>query len=128
MKPGHLSNGYVRDNIENEHDHQAFEKNGMSSPSEGEKNQNDGEGNDSDRPPRSASMSTLCWVVLCSSMLVAMLQAALDSTITANLQPTIIETFGEIAKFPWINVTYSLGLGGSCLFWYSDFTLQSKNG
>lgn len=84
---------------------------------EEEKDRNDGEDNDFDRPPRSASLSTLGWVVLCSSMLVAMLQAALDSTITANLQPTIIETFGEIAKFPWINVTYSLGLGGSCLFW-----------
>ena len=68
-------------------------------------------------PPRSRSMSSLAWFVLCSSMLLTELQAALDSTITADLQPSVIEAFGEIQKFPWINVTYSLGLGGSCLLW-----------
>ena len=66
---------------------------------------------------RSASLTTLSWVVVCSSLLLAGMQAALDTTITANLQPTIINTFGEIAKFPWINVTYSLGMGGTCLLW-----------
>ena len=50
-------------------------------------------------------------------MLIAELQAALDSTMTADLQPAIIDTFGDISKFPWINVTYNLGLGGSCLLW-----------
>ena len=67
--------------------------------------------------PRSASLTTLSWVVLCSSLLLAEMQAALDTTMTANLQPTIINTFGEIAKFPWINVTYSVGMGGTCLLW-----------
>ena len=62
-------------------------------------------------------LSTPSWVVLCASMLLAEMQAALDSTITADLQPAIINTFGEISKFPWINVTYSLGMGGSCLLW-----------
>lgn len=78
----------------------------------------DHEESDSDQlSPRRASLSPLCWVILCSSMLLAEMQAALDSTITADLQPTIIDTFGEISKFPWINVTYSLGMGGSCLLW-----------
>ena len=67
--------------------------------------------------PRSTVMSPCRWAVLCFSMLIAMIQAALDSTITADLQPTIIDSLGEISKFPWINVTYSLGLGGSCLLW-----------
>lgn len=67
--------------------------------------------------PRSGSLTSLSWVVLCSSLLLAKMQAALDNTMTANLQPTIINTFGEIAKFPWINVTYSLGMGGTCLLW-----------
>jgi hypothetical protein len=83
-----------------------------------EKNLEDGVENDSDQPsPRSASFTSLSWVVLCSSLLLAEMQAALDSTMTANLQPTIINTFEEISKFPWINVTYSLGMGGSCLLW-----------
>ena len=67
--------------------------------------------------PRNTLMSPCRWAVLCFSMFIAMIQAALDSTITADLQPTIIDSLGEISKFPWINVTYSLGLGGSCLLW-----------
>ena len=66
---------------------------------------------------RSASLSSVGWVILCSSMLLAEVQAAIDSTMTANLQPTVIHAFGEISKFPWINVSYSLGLSGSCLVW-----------
>ena len=67
--------------------------------------------------PRGTSMSSLTWFILCSSMLLAEVQAALDSTITADLQPTILNEFGEVSKFPWINVTYALGLGGLCLLW-----------
>ena len=70
-----------------------------------------------ERSPRSASLTRFTWVVLCSSLLLAMMQAALDITMTTNLQPTIIKTFGEIAKFPWIIVTYSLGMGSTCLVW-----------
>ena len=88
------------------------------SSAQNEKTHQDGVENDSDqRSPRSASLTSLSWVVLCSSLLLAELQAALESTMTANLQPTIINTFEEISKFPWISVTYSLGMGGSCLLW-----------
>ncbi|KAL9612603.1 MAG: hypothetical protein Q9167_002809 [Letrouitia subvulpina] len=81
-----------------------------------EKTAEDGDVSNSDRQsPRAASLSSFSWIVLCSSLLLAELQAALDSTMTANLQPIVIDTFGEISKFPWINVTYSLGMGGSCL-------------
>ena len=65
--------------------------------------------------PRSASLTRFAWVTLCSSFLLAVLQSALDSTITANLQPTILNTFGEISKFPGLNVTYNLGMGSTCL-------------
>lgn len=73
-------------------------------------------------------MSSFRWTVLCFSMLVAEIQAALDSTITADLQPTIIDSLGEISKFPWINVTYALGLGGSCLLWYPDCSQPCVDG
>lgn len=67
--------------------------------------------------PRTGLLSRVRWVILCASLLLVEVQAALDSTITADLQPAIIDALGEIAKFPWINVSYSLGLGGSCLLW-----------
>jgi len=103
--------------MENELGHHASQEKGIPSPAQDEKDQEDGDGNVPDQRSGNASMSRLYWVILCSSMLLAELQAALDSTITADLQPTIINAFGEISKFPWINVTYSLGMGGSCLFW-----------
>lgn len=67
--------------------------------------------------PKKASLSRIWWAILCFSLLLAEMQASLETTMTADLQATIIHTFGEISKFPWINVTYSLALGGSCLLW-----------
>ncbi|KAI4189771.1 MAG: hypothetical protein LQ348_003745 [Seirophora lacunosa] len=69
------------------------------------------------RSTRKASLGSLWWIILCSSLLLAEVQASLETTMTADLQLTIINTFGEVSKFPWINVTYSLALGSSCLFW-----------
>lgn len=104
--------------MENEVEYNASREKGISLPVQDAKDQEDGGWNVSDqRVSKSVSLTPLCWVILCSSMLLVGLQAALDSTITADLQPAIIDTFGEISKFPWINVTYSLGMGGSCLFW-----------
>lgn len=67
--------------------------------------------------PKKASLSRIWWSILCFSLLLAEMQASLETTMTADLQATIIHTFGQISKFPWINVTYSLALGGSCLLW-----------
>ncbi|MCJ1371953.1 hypothetical protein MMC20_003173 [Loxospora ochrophaea] len=90
----------------------------QASKEEAEKYHEDCTENTSDqRSPRSASLSSLRWLLLCSSMFLVEMQAALDSTITANLQPAIINTLGEISKFSWINITYNLGMGGSCLLW-----------
>ncbi|KAI4219222.1 MAG: hypothetical protein LQ349_008419, partial [Xanthoria aureola] len=71
---------------------------------------------DSD-PPKKASLSRLWWSILCFSMLLAEMQASLETTMTADLQAAVIHTFGEVSKFPWINVTYSLALAASCLLW-----------
>lgn len=67
--------------------------------------------------PKKASLSRIWWSILCFSMLLAEMQASLETTMTADLQATVIHTFGEVSKFPWINVTYSLALGASCLLW-----------
>ncbi len=96
----------------------ASREKGILSSAQDEKIHKDGVEDDSDqRSPRSSSLTSFSWVVLCFSLLLAEMQAALDTTMTANLQPTIINTFDEISKFPWINVTYSLGMGGTCLLW-----------
>ena len=67
--------------------------------------------------PSTTNLTRIRWRILCACLLLAETQAALENTITANLQPVIIDTFGEISKFPWINITYSLGGAATCLLW-----------
>ncbi|CAG8982088.1 hypothetical protein HYALB_00014015, partial [Hymenoscyphus albidus] len=50
------------------------------------------------------------WVLVVVSVLSSTFLFGLDTTITAVLQPKIIETFGEIEKLPWVSV--GAGLGG----------------
>lgn len=71
----------------------------------------------SDQCPEAPVMTSLRWGVLCSALLLTIAQAALDTTMTANLQPLIIGTFGEVAKLPWTSVTYNLCQGATCLLW-----------
>ena len=68
-----------------------------------------------DQPPR--KLKRLPWILLSGSMLLAEMQSALDSTLTANLQPDIVRDLGQISKFPWINVAFSLASASSCLTW-----------
>lgn len=68
-----------------------------------------------DIPPR--DMRTWQWILLSGGVLFATILLALDNTIVANLQPQIVEAFGEISKFPWINLNYSLGAVASGLLW-----------
>ncbi|KAK9421201.1 putative Major facilitator superfamily (MFS) profile domain-containing protein [Seiridium unicorne] len=39
----------------------------------------------------------------------SLLLFAIDGTIVADIQPSIIDTFGEVEKLPWIGVALSLG-------------------
>ncbi|KAI1470394.1 MFS general substrate transporter [Daldinia caldariorum] len=49
------------------------------------------------------------WFLAYSSLLSTVLFYALDSTIVADIQPSIIETLGETEKLPWIGVGIFLG-------------------
>ena len=57
------------------------------------------------------------WLVLSTTVLLATLLLALDNTVVADLQPQIVDALGEISKFPWINLTYSLGGVATSLLW-----------
>ena len=64
------------------------------------------------------NMKTWQWFLLSGGVLFATVLLALDNTVVADLQPQIVDAFGEISKFPWINVNYSLGAVGTGLLWY----------
>ncbi|KAI1474602.1 MFS general substrate transporter [Daldinia eschscholtzii] len=49
------------------------------------------------------------WFLAYSSLLSTVLFYALDSTIVADIQPSIIESLGETEKLPWIGVGIFLG-------------------
>ena len=62
-------------------------------------------------------MKTWKWVLLSGGVLFATILLALDNTVVADLQPQVVDAFGEISKFPRINVNYSLGAVGTGLLW-----------
>ena len=68
-----------------------------------------------EQPPR--DMRAWQWILLSGGVLFATILLALDNTVVANLQPQIVEALGEISKFPWINVNYSLGAVATGLLW-----------
>ncbi|KAI1771731.1 major facilitator superfamily domain-containing protein [Hypoxylon cercidicola] len=51
----------------------------------------------------------LKWFLAYSSLLSTVLFYAFEATITADIQPSIIETFGEPEKLPWIGIALFLG-------------------
>ncbi|KAI9164036.1 Efflux pump DEP3 [Paramyrothecium foliicola] len=49
------------------------------------------------------------WFFAYSSLIASVLLFALDNTIVADLQPSIIEAFGDIENLAWIGVGFALG-------------------
>ena len=58
-------------------------------------------------PPR--DIRGLKWFVVVSTVLSCTLLFSLDNTIVANIQPSIIEHFGDVSKLPWLGAAFALG-------------------
>lgn len=58
-------------------------------------------------PPR--TVTGLKWFFAYSSILSTVLLFALDGTIVADIQPSIVETFDNVDLLPWIGVAFTLG-------------------
>lgn len=56
------------------------------------------------------------WTIAYTSILSSTFLFALDNTVVANIQPAIINEFGQIQDLPWVGVAYALG-GISLLPW-----------
>lgn len=68
-----------------------------------------------DVPPR--KVTGFKWVLVIFSILSAIFLFALDNTIVADVQPKIVDSFGEINKLPWISVSFALGGVAVNLVW-----------
>lgn len=58
------------------------------------------------------------WALVVISILWATFLFALDNTIVADVQPAIIETFGDISKLSWMAGAFLLGAASTNLIWW----------
>ena len=64
------------------------------------------------------------WALAVSSVLISAFLFALDNTIVADIQPAIVEEFGQVGKLSWLSVAFLVAGIGTNLFWgkmYSQF-------
>ncbi|CAD6441947.1 2f7a18d7-e586-4b93-8b0c-640762a50d6d [Sclerotinia trifoliorum] len=69
------------------------------------------------------------WFLVISAILSTTLLYSLDNTIVADLQPSIVESYGstEISKLSWLGVSYALGNVATILPWckaYGTFNIK----
>ena len=62
------------------------------------------------------------WVLAVTSVLASTFLFALDNTIVADVQPAIVERFGDVGKLPWLSVAFLVAAAGTNLVWYSRHT------
>ncbi|TVY40902.1 Efflux pump, partial [Lachnellula occidentalis] len=67
------------------------------------------------------------WPLTVISLLSTTFLFATNTTMVADIQPTIIHDFGEVVKLPWIAVAYELAALSVCLIWgklYGQFNTK----
>ncbi|KAL4940984.1 hypothetical protein BDV06DRAFT_230037 [Aspergillus oleicola] len=57
------------------------------------------------------------WVVVILSILSSVTLYSLDNTIVADIQPQVIDTFGELEKLPWLSVAFLLACVATNSIW-----------
>ena len=57
------------------------------------------------------------WALAVTSVLISAFLFALDNTIVADIQPAIVERFGEVDKISWLAVAFLVAAIGTNLFW-----------
>lgn len=57
------------------------------------------------------------WYCAVLSVLISTFLFALDNTIVADIQPAIVERFGEVSKLSWLAVAFLIAAVGTNLFW-----------
>ncbi|KAI9682290.1 MAG: hypothetical protein M1817_000344 [Caeruleum heppii] len=76
-------------------------------------------------PPR--QIQGFVWALVVIAILSSTFLFALDNTIVADVQPAIIESFGNIGKLPWLSVAFLLGAIATNLIWgkiYGQFNAK----
>jgi hypothetical protein len=56
------------------------------------------------------NLTNIAWICVFISLISSMFLFALDNTIVANVQPSIIDSLGNVDMLPWVSVSYPLGV------------------
>ncbi|KAG8533219.1 uncharacterized protein KY384_002002 [Bacidia gigantensis] len=75
-----------------------------------------------EKPPR--DIHGIKWGLAVFSVLASTFLFALDNTIVADVQPAIVESFGDVSKLPWLSVAFLVAAAGTNLVWgkmYAQF-------
>lgn len=68
-----------------------------------------------EKPPR--DIHGVKWALAVISILISTFLFALDNTIVADVQPAIVERFGQVNKLPWLSVAFLVAAAGTNLVW-----------
>ena len=68
-----------------------------------------------DETPR--NIHGIKWALAVMSILISTFLFALDNTIVADVQPAIVERFGQVDKLPWLSVAFLVAASGTNLVW-----------
>ncbi len=73
-----------------------------------------------DQPGQVRAVTGIKWFLTVSSILSSTFLYALDQTVVADVEPKIVERFGEIQKLPWLPIAFLLAAVSTNLIWYVD--------
>lgn len=86
---------------------------------------------ESDQPSASEDdvrkISGFRWVLICAALYLSALMYGLDTTIAADVQGAVIETFSEVSQLAWIGAGFPLGSVAVILpygFLYTTFNMK----
>ena len=85
----------------------------------------DGDGTDEKVPPgdppgQERRVKGIRWILVVLSILSSTFLFALDNTVVADVEPEIVDRFGQIQKLPWLPIAFLVASISTNLLWYHD--------
>ncbi|KAL8921013.1 MAG: hypothetical protein Q9208_005904 [Pyrenodesmia sp. 3 TL-2023] len=72
------------------------------------------------QPEQARKITGIKWALVVVSILSSTFLYALDNTVVADVQPKIVDRFGQIQKLPWLPISFLVACVATNLIWYVD--------
>ena len=70
-----------------------------------------------DQPEQVRQITGIRWFLVVFAILSSTFLFALDNTVVADVQPKIVDRFGQIQKLPWLSVSFLVAAVATNLIW-----------